>query len=234
MDSNDRWSPGARSSPGEDARHGRPARREAPRAPALDLWTLEQAALELGTSIQGLVLLLREHSIAIRRFARAGRTLSGISGAELEVLRGALEIDRGAPAADAPASGLLEQRLRETERALEEARLDQEVARSACEQLARVTAEAEASERRVAELVGSVRRLEAELARSAERIAALEGRERELGHDREIDTARRAGLERELAAAREVEAANGRYADQVEHKLAAANETIEGLRRRPA
>jgi chromosome segregation ATPase len=202
----------------------------------IDFWTLEQAAAELGASLQGVVGLLAERGIAIRRIPHGGRTLSGISRAELEVLRAAL-----APEEEVAGDTDLAQRLRETQRELEEARLDEEVAREACQQLARVTAEAEATGRRAAELIARLRRLEAELASAAERIAAGDARagelEQELAREREarsLAEGRQVELERELAAAGELEAASGRFVDQLEQKLAAANATIARLRRRPA
>jgi hypothetical protein len=200
---------------------------------ALDFLTLEQAAAELCTSPQGVVALLGELGLAIRRIPHAGRTLSGISRSELGLLRRALH-GPVEPAAQVD----LAARCLAAERALEEARLDQELAREACERLARVTAEAEALERRGAELRERLARQELELTRFAERLAAAEARahqlERELALERRAKQEaleRRDALARELAVAEELERANGRRQDQLERELDAARRDRPGRRR---
>jgi len=226
-----------------------------------DFLTLDQAAAELGTSPQGVVLLLEGRGLAIRRLERSGRTLSGLSRVELELLRAGCEAPgQGTDAAD------LRQRLVAAELALEEARGDRELAREACERLARLTGRAEAAERQADELRAALAAeqaaLESALAQAAERDARAAERElvlqaeraaaeRALVAERERTEAARAErreaerrlaaeigrqqeLWSELRAARELEAANARFLDQVERKLAAANHTIAHLRRRSA
>jgi hypothetical protein len=210
---------------------------ESPQFPrALDFLTLEQAAVELGTGRQGVVALLAELGIAIRRIAHGGRTLSGISRGELALLRRALDA-----AGESASATDLAARCLAAERALEEARLDQEVAREACEQLARVRAEAEALERRGAELRERLARQESELTRSAQRRATAEARalelERELAAERrakEQAFERRDALGRELALAQELERAHSRRLDRLERELAAAKAASKGHGRRPA
>ena len=222
--------------------------------PVIDFLTLEEAARELGTAAQGVVLLAQQAGIPLRRLERAGRTLSGLSRAEVAGLRGELE----APAAT-EAERDLRQRLLAAERALEEASTDRELAREACQRLARANERSEALEARLAELAGELETARAEtVRRDADQRAAEERtellradaleRERALrlklaeqtertGEVERALAARRErvrNLARELRAARELEAANGRFADQLERKLDAASNTIAHLRRRPA
>lgn len=216
-----------------------------------DFLTLELAARVLGTGPQGVVVLAAQAGLELRRVSRAGRTLTGLSRAEVEGLRIGLE---GPPAT--PAEADLRARLLQAERALEEARADGELAQEACQRLARAVTEAEATHARLCELREELRGLRAELARRDEHERALEARvtaeqqrgEQALAEERRGSRALRAearrlgrdlcaagerigALEKQLRTAEGLEAASKSYVDQLETKLRAATHTIAHLRR---
>ena len=192
----------------------------------LDFLSLEEAASELRATPQGVVLLARQHGVEVRRLERQGRTLSGLSRAELDYLAGFLEH----PDAERRPEDLREQLLA-SRRQLEETRLELEVGREACQRLAQETARSEALEGRIEELTVELKQARDESAAHPAEVADYERRLAALEARREADAERA-----ERALAKERERAERAQAERrvVEGKLANELARIDGLRRKLA
>jgi DNA repair exonuclease SbcCD ATPase subunit len=131
---------------------------------------LEEAATRLGVSRQGIVNLLEQSGVGIRRIQAEGRNVSAVDELDLERIRPAAGVSptlhaRLQSAAPVSFLELAETRdlLRQTQVELAEARADLKLAESSIEQLERVTSEAGEAQNQIVELTRTIGGLDANL-----------------------------------------------------------------------